>query len=504
MKRLYCYSALFAVFILRSSPVFGDVVNPHWTGKHCNECHVQDNSTELLYSGDINALCNRCHLLPGVTQDQHPVDITPARSMLDRKPDTFPLQDGRLSCRTCHDIIPQMYASPASRQVNPDFIRGAPYDNLAVFCFSCHVRESFAKVNPHIQIDTRGTVMTNRCLYCHQSVPDTETASGIDSVSFTTQRTALCVSCHNDKRIDHPARADHSGSMNDDMRSQYTRAVRETGVDLPLFDNAVFCGTCHNPHDEGVIRRKEASYGSGKKYFLRLDGGFDLCVMCHASMKRSATVSPVKMSKDFLKKPPSLLMAHKPWQEKKCKACHSVSSGVLKKPVGVLLCLKDGCHTTEVIDGRFKHERSVLNNCYFCHESHSAHYNKLLRTNDTRLCYTCHQLLTGMQPDRSIVSEKMHDTFLSYVFSSELPPGSECFYCHSPLHKQELPVLATGLCADCHIKVRTIVYENTEIKFNVHQKFDPDACTTCHNAHSSMHEHMLLKDKTEYDSYVLQ
>ncbi len=53
------------------------MVNPHWTGMHCGECHQNNAPPALLSGGDINALCNRCHG-PGSEArfEVHQVNIT--------------------------------------------------------------------------------------------------------------------------------------------------------------------------------------------------------------------------------------------------------------------------------------------------------------------------------------------------------------------------------------------------------------------------------------------
>jgi len=44
-----------------------EIVNPHWTGRHCAECHLEKDprvgGAARRFNGDTIALCNRCHEL---------------------------------------------------------------------------------------------------------------------------------------------------------------------------------------------------------------------------------------------------------------------------------------------------------------------------------------------------------------------------------------------------------------------------------------------------------
>ncbi|MCX5903932.1 MAG: hypothetical protein NTV89_10800, partial [Proteobacteria bacterium] len=46
-------------------------INPHWTGKYCEECHLDKNprkgNARLKFDGDPIQLCNRCHTRAFVT-----------------------------------------------------------------------------------------------------------------------------------------------------------------------------------------------------------------------------------------------------------------------------------------------------------------------------------------------------------------------------------------------------------------------------------------------------
>ncbi|HSG28255.1 MAG TPA: hypothetical protein VLA34_07225, partial [Candidatus Krumholzibacterium sp.] len=58
-------------------------------------------------------------------------------------------------------------------------------------------------------------------------------------------------------------------------------ARERIGVSLPLFNERITCVTCHNPHQEGVLKVEEAAEGSTAEKRLRLKAGRWQCVGCH-------------------------------------------------------------------------------------------------------------------------------------------------------------------------------------------------------------------------------
>ena len=61
----YLILQLFLLFTPWDSLFALEVVNPHWTGQHCSECHLEDNPLEkgvsLRNNGNVIKLCTRCH-----------------------------------------------------------------------------------------------------------------------------------------------------------------------------------------------------------------------------------------------------------------------------------------------------------------------------------------------------------------------------------------------------------------------------------------------------------
>jgi predicted CXXCH cytochrome family protein len=289
----------------------------------------------------------------------------------------------------------------------------------------------------------------------------------------------------------------------DDMKKSFTLQTASFKVDLPLDDEKIFCGTCHNPHEKGVIQREAAGNGAGKEHFLRLNGGYDLCVVCHYD-KRIIQRAQVKSEQDLLKTPPKVLITHKPVTESKCKICHAINVTSRAKPKAVFLCFKNGCHKSETIEGNFTHQKSVLENCYFCHESHTASYKKLLRVNEEKLCRTCHPLIRSKPEEAyyqtgAIERSEEHTIFTAYLETTEIPRGNVCGFCHNPQHKAEIGKVVTRMCSDCHIFINQMLSASSSVIFNVHQTFKEQPCSACHGPHAGKHRFQL---KNPPDTYL--
>jgi hypothetical protein len=129
------------------------VINPHWTGKYCEECHLdkkpQQHNAPLKFGGDPIQLCNRCHTRAFVTVEIHPFNVPLTDEMKRHFPSTWPLSNGKLNCLTCHDAVLQTYNDFPLKWTNPKFLRGAPYPSKVDFCLTCHPKSRFEKENPH-------------------------------------------------------------------------------------------------------------------------------------------------------------------------------------------------------------------------------------------------------------------------------------------------------------------------------------------------------------------
>lgn len=258
--------------------IIDENTNIHYTGQFCGECHEQ-RPTEggdpyLKFNGDYNRLC-RCHhgMSPGYC---HPLNITTKDA---RKPDTpsdFPMEDGKFTCNTCHDV----YKQCQKRLFDKQSLRGAPYPIRTDFCYRCHDAKEYQKLNAHHQILPDGAMNVKMCLYCHKKKPDEKTAT-YEEVTFVGDIKALCRRCHqiagnHSGDYDHMAEKPTAEGL---MRMELMK--EKFNIILPLTnDGKMTCITCHNPHEKGVIAAdKPSAKGADSKYRHRLPER--MCKECH-------------------------------------------------------------------------------------------------------------------------------------------------------------------------------------------------------------------------------
>jgi hypothetical protein len=253
-----------------------DISEYHYTGKFCSDCHEQTPSKGgpifLKYGGDYNQLC-QCHLTTG--SYIHPVDIKPSHDRAIRIPPSFPLEDGKVTCLTCHDIHRQCQ----KRTANKVSLREGPYGRRADVCFKCHDAENYRKFDPHRQMTPEGRMMPRICVYCHTEKPDEKKARYKD-VELIGDLEVLCQRCHMISG-NHAGNFDHMVKPSARMLSVMKNMEEKFGIILPLdSEGKMTCATCHNPHDTGVIPPESpASKGAGSKYRHRLPER--LCIECH-------------------------------------------------------------------------------------------------------------------------------------------------------------------------------------------------------------------------------
>ncbi len=250
----------------------------HFTGKYCTECHEQTptrgGDTYLKFGGDYYQLCGECHLTtPG--SYIHPTNMVPSEDKRVKFPADFPLEDDKVTCLTCHDL----YMQCQKRDFDRDSLRGVPYRQKTDFCFKCHDQGSYVMFNPHAQVNGKGEVITDKCLYCHTEIPD-QKQDRFEDPKLIGDLGPLCQRCHIRMAM-RSGSFSHLAKPSAETLARIRKTEEEFYATLPLdAQGKTTCATCHNPHDKGVISaEKPAAKGAGSTHRLRLPD--PMCKWCH-------------------------------------------------------------------------------------------------------------------------------------------------------------------------------------------------------------------------------
>ena len=265
-------------------------IDPHWRKGYCFGCHSKNAKkypSSFKRKGNIEEVCGNCH--DAISGDMliHATGMIPSRQIKSRMPKSFKLSsDGKIGCLTCHELKYQCLEKEYKRKSeDPMFFRDGPYKSRTDLCYKCHKKKSYGRLNPHDQINDEGELMKDICLYCHEELPDPRVDKGIGKVNFVVDDLKeLCQRCHRDRP--HPGGSfidfDHLVTPSPKIKFFMRHAEEKSNVVLPLEPDTgkIFCATCHNPHERGVLRGRSGK-GADEPQRLRLQSGFEICGACH-------------------------------------------------------------------------------------------------------------------------------------------------------------------------------------------------------------------------------
>lgn len=287
-------------------PELAKKINPHWTDNACQQCHLEKNpqqgkNAKLKFGGNFNKLCNSCHDTAISRFDEHVVDVLVTEGPFFRlPPQDFPLNNGKLTCITCHDVRIQESTNQAVREKNSLFLRRAPFEKMRtfewtksevderyrqsrfVFCFFCHKKEALQQFSPHKnQLKRNGEVNEDICLFCHTEVPDRTVFNPSENRKLAAPLEAQCKSCHMGKTRLHPIRVNHYSRMPPDRIIQQIKySERRIGLVIPRAEERLVCSSCHNAHQRGVLKNPITKKGADARKRLRVEG-YGICLTCH-------------------------------------------------------------------------------------------------------------------------------------------------------------------------------------------------------------------------------
>jgi predicted CXXCH cytochrome family protein len=291
-KELLDNPARIAARLAAKTLAVNEVPNPHWRPDACRACHTQaapGKNSAALRDKDTNRLCNVCHEAVSPHSYIHTVGQTPDGAMRARMTKSFreavARAGGTVTCIGCHDLPMQCDSKRAGEKgLNPLFLREGPYRVRTDLCFRCHDASRYERLNPHDQLTDAGELRRESCLVCHRETPDSKTTG--QRLGYNADNLSqLCSGCH--RHVPHPGgfsfrgqgQPNHlvapSARVADRMKDSESRHT----LALPLdpANGKVYCGTCHNVHEKGLLTGAMAK-GADSKQRLRDP---ELCSKCH-------------------------------------------------------------------------------------------------------------------------------------------------------------------------------------------------------------------------------
>ncbi|WP_428938347.1 cytochrome c3 family protein [Fontivita pretiosa] len=221
--------------------------------------------------------CGSCHQIDPLLS--HPIDVTPSMPI----PSHLPLENGRMTCATCHDNS-SAQAHAAARKSHTPLLRGAALQVPAgmgapAFCIQCHDPGQQTRQAQH------GSSLGRAHLaWPARGGPDDKlVAPTADAYRQTYDpQTQLCLSCHDGILSSDIAlwggRREH-GELTGEHPIGVSLAT--AALDMPLrspaaldprirlFDQRVGCTTCHSP------------FSSEKGLLVMSNHRSRLCLSCH-------------------------------------------------------------------------------------------------------------------------------------------------------------------------------------------------------------------------------
>ncbi len=318
-------------------------------------------------------------------------------------------------------------------------------------CLECHGDKAKGK-SVH-------SAMAMGCMSCHE-VRNNKDVTRIKLT--TTTPSALCLTCHADKKAAELKGKVHPPAVRDclkchdphssDSKNQLVKPASGDNKDTNL------CLSCHN---KGVGVPKNGSRHPA------LDMGCDSCHVTH----KVGDPSKREFEYHLTKNAPQL-----------CADCHDVKDASLVKahqgqPFGSADCLT--CHDPHdsrepKLMAKFTHMPFEAKQCDTCHQPPKDGKVVLTQKSARELCVTCHE-----DKAKLIETAKVQH------------PGAagDCTDCHSP-HAGNSPGFpkpnAVAVCLGCHSD-----QADQGKKAHVHQPAFQQGCATCHQPHGGDNAHLL-------------
>jgi len=449
------------------------VIRSNNASRDCTTCHVEWNDSfdkpksHPLIDKPLKALvaeedtCLGCH--DGSVADSrrdvwldhnHTINKPPTPGMA--VPSNLPLQNGNITCRTCHTA----HANPGNENItNTIFLRMS--NDASQLCLSCHGDKSKGpEVGTHplgpMKMPAPDEIIaaggkagrddkTLTCQTCHR----THGSRQDYLLVLPTNTSELCQTCHDRIRPEMWAAASHEHPQNPPLSTaSQKQAIQDMHTKVGPSDTMI-CLSCHKLHDGKAGRAMLADTLADSA----------LCIRCHEDREQLAN-SP----HDLRKTAPAELnrLKQTPAQSGPCGACHSfhtysrTPAPTAAYPSG--LCAT--CHAAGKHAVSFNHPTTLPEKknlaCLTCHNPHDVSRPKFLRASPDQLCAACHA-----QQATTLAGEHDFTTHPDARNANHLPAAEsgKCGFCHD-VHRSTGPALWAAtpakpkspddLCIQCH------------------------------------------------------
>jgi len=320
----------------------------------------------------------------------------------------------------------------------------------AELCYVCHAdkKDAFTAKTAH------APVKQGQCLNCHD--PHVSPNKHLLAKSGSE----LCFSCHGKVR-DAPRTVKHMPFEGGDCLQCHT-AHSSTGRRLLVKAVPQLCQDCHQITEPRISRSHQPFNMAAAS-----------CVSCHAphGSDRKGMIKHV---------------AHQPFAQGRCGACHQVSASDPRATFlkGGELCFT--CHSKEAqaFKKKLVHNPVAAGQCTACHTPHASEIDGLLAGEAWGMCLDCH--------------EKVQ---VQYARSKAYHPAKEgasvCTACHTP-HASDLPDLfsenSLKVCGNCHKEHASLSHPMGPGVTDPRTKTQL-TCLSCHDPHGTQFEKFLTFSK---------